>query len=68
VSHHVLSRPAQRYDVRTINNALEMVLRISNSALGLMVDKGHPAWLETPPQGWHVKLPNDAELVFCNGT
>jgi hypothetical protein len=64
VSHHVLSRLAQRYDVRTVSDALQMVLTISGAVLKLVVDKGHPAWLNPPPQGWRVDLANGATLVL----
>jgi hypothetical protein len=64
VSHHVLSRAAQRSGARTVEDMLGVILAITDNALGLLVEKGHPEWLETPPPGWHVPFTNGSTLVL----
>jgi hypothetical protein len=65
VSTHVLSRMAQRHDMRTLEQMLLAITRIALAVLVLVQDKGVKESLNPPPSGWHIALDGGAELVLC---
>jgi hypothetical protein len=62
ISHHILSRAAQRIGVRTLEDVLDLIREIIEKFTGLMLDRED--WLEPPPQGWHIPLRDTATLVL----
>jgi hypothetical protein len=56
ITHHALSRSAQRLDMRTAADLMADVAAIWNSAIKLFNDKGLDTALEPPPAGWRVPL------------
>src|SRR5215831_9485996 len=63
ITHHVISRMAQRLELRTADDLYEAVRVIWNAATVLMKEKGADRWLAAPPQGWRVPLDADGACV-----
>jgi hypothetical protein len=68
VTHHALSRTAQRLGVRTVADLEAVVARLSDTAmelnkknLGLSDDDG--GWARVPPMGWRVPLTKSGNIV-----
>jgi hypothetical protein len=58
ITHHALSRGAQRLGMRTSAHMTEAARIIWNSCVKLLNDKGDiEQWLDAPPQGWRVPIP-----------
>jgi hypothetical protein len=56
ISHHAMSRAAQRLDMRTSADLMADATAIWNSAVKLLNEKGLDAALQPPPAGWRVPL------------
>jgi hypothetical protein len=56
VSHHVLSRTAQRVGLRTIEDLTVAVTVIWNTAVKFMSEKGMEIWMNPPPAGHRIPL------------
>jgi hypothetical protein len=56
VSHHALSRAAQRFGARTTEHLLTAALVIWNGTMDLMNEMGMEKSLDAPPQGWRAPI------------
>jgi hypothetical protein len=65
VSHHILSRHAQRLGSRTIDEMLLTISKIGLSVLELVKDKSAEQAMNPPPSGWHVPFDDGAKMVLC---
>jgi hypothetical protein len=64
VTHHAVSRMAQRLGVRTVADVLHAVKVIWTAAIDFITEKkGNMEWLDAPPQGWRVKLGHSNDIV-----
>ena len=65
ITHHAMSRAAQRLDMRTSDHLLDAARAIWTAAEDLLIEKGGvDAWLDAPPQGWRVPLSGSATVVL----
>jgi hypothetical protein len=64
VTHHAMSRAAQRLGMRTTDQLITATEAILHGALELAVEKGLDEWLNAPPQGWRVTLSDDTVVVL----
>ena len=55
ITHHALSRTAQRLGLRTDEHMLVAARTIWNAAAGL-INRQKGTWVEPPAQGWRVPL------------
>jgi hypothetical protein len=62
ISHHILSRMAQRCELRTVDHMLDAIAEIALRFMLLMNEKED--WLEPPPAGWRVELDNGATMIL----
>jgi hypothetical protein len=65
VTHHALSRAAQRFGVRTVADMLGVVDAI-HAATIMLVSEKKSGWCSTPPEGWPIPIgrpPNTAVVV-----
>jgi hypothetical protein len=68
LSHHCLSRSAQRWGVRTVEDlsaVIEKIIRVVLEYLfkrGLADPQADDAWLDTPPEGVRLPMPEGAGL------
>ena len=65
ISHHILSRMAQRHDMRSVDDMLTVVARIAIEVMDLYQAKGVEETLAPGPSGWHIPLKDGAELVLA---
>jgi hypothetical protein len=56
ITHHVISRMAQRLELRDADDLGEAMRMIWNATVTLMHDKGVKQWLDAPACGWRVPL------------
>jgi len=56
ITHHAMSRTAQRLGLRTTEHLMVAARTIWNGAVKLLNDKENKAWLDAPPQGWRVPI------------
>jgi len=66
VTHHLMSRAAQRLGVRTSAHLVAATTAIWDAAIGLLCEKGGDvqAFLDAPPEGWRVAVrPIDGAVV-----
>jgi hypothetical protein len=61
ITHHVMSRAAQRLGVRTTIDLLNAMVSIWNGCLRLLVEMKLDAFLDAPPMGWRVPVKLGAE-------
>jgi hypothetical protein len=54
LTHHALSRSAQRWNVRTMEDLLKVVERIEIVVLRYIAE--HENWLDTPPEGVRLTM------------
>src|SRR5262245_9879149 len=60
ISHHALSRAAQRLKLREIEAIPVIAESILDAAVNLLLEKKTlAAWLAAPPQGWRVTIAED---------
>jgi hypothetical protein len=77
ISHHVLSRTAQRHGLRTLDDMLDAIEALNHRIAHFSLDMSRKAngmsWiLQTPPEGWRVPINSrswtvketDAQLVI----
>jgi hypothetical protein len=65
VSHHLLSRAAQRLGVRTLGQLQTMIGNVAAAGLKLVTDKDDlDVVLKPPPAGWRIRLGDDATVVL----
>jgi hypothetical protein len=64
VSHHLLSRAAQRLGVRTLGQLQTMIGDVAAAGLNLVTDKDFDAALNPPPAGWRIRLGDNATVVL----
>jgi hypothetical protein len=65
ISHHVLSRMAQRRGLRDLDDLFTAIARVAIAVMDLYQSKGVDATLAPPPSGWHIPLKNGAELILA---
>src|SRR5262249_34898228 len=64
ISHHALSRAAQRLKLREIEAIPVIAESILDAAVNLLLEKKTlAAWLAAPPQGWRVTIAEDDSAV-----
>jgi hypothetical protein len=56
LTHHCLSRAAQRWGVRTVTDLADAIEVISTEAVGYMHDKGESWFDDVPPEGARVSV------------
>lgn len=67
ITHHAMSRAAQRLGMRTTDHLITATTAIWNGALELIKEKETvEAWLDAPPQGWRapIELMGNATVVL----
>jgi hypothetical protein len=65
VTHHVLSRAAQRRGVRTVTDMTNMAAGISLAVMTLLEEKGgFEAAMAAPPEGWRTGLKDGGTVVL----
>jgi hypothetical protein len=69
ITHHVLSRTAQRFGARTLDDLSAVVENLSSTTIKLFVDNdlgfvGDDRWAKVPPMGWRIPLGGDAVVVL----
>jgi hypothetical protein len=64
VTHHVLSRAAQRRNVRTVFDMIDAAADIENAGLALLNEKGLEAGHAAPPDGWRTSLKDGGTVVL----
>jgi hypothetical protein len=64
ITHHVLSRAAQRSGLRTIEHLMDTVRVIWNAAADFMNEKGWETWMNPPPAGHKIQLAGTTTHVF----
>jgi hypothetical protein len=64
ISHHVLSRAAQRVGLRTNEHLIDTVKVIWNASARLLADKGFEEWMNPPPMGHKIQLEETSTHVF----
>jgi hypothetical protein len=69
VTHHALSRTAQRLGARTVADLEAVVARLSDTAMELLNKKDlglsddDDGWARVPPMGWRVPLTKSGNIV-----
>jgi hypothetical protein len=58
ITHHAMSRTAQRFGLRTSEHLMTATRVIWNGTVSLVNRKGK-SWLDAPPQGWRVPIEAD---------
>jgi len=61
ITHHALSRAAQRFGARTMAHMLNIASSIGGTVTRVMAEKKHQ-WLDTPPEGWPIPITADASI------
>jgi hypothetical protein len=56
ITHHVLSRSAQRAGARTVADLMAVVTSIEDAAVGSMGELGVDRWLDPPPEGRRLQI------------
>lgn len=66
ITHHVLSRAAQRLGLRTSEHMLNAVRHMLNASIDLLiVAKDRKKWIaDAPAEGYRVKLPGGATVIL----
>jgi hypothetical protein len=66
LTHHCLSRSAQRWGVRTVADLFATITSIARVAIKYLHKRGltnpRDAWFDTPPEGVRVPMPGSAKL------
>jgi hypothetical protein len=63
VTHHALSRAAQRWGARTVNDLISVVHVVWNGALRHINSHDDLSWLELPPQGIRIQVGTEQTLT-----
>src|SRR5215471_13213673 len=63
ITHHAMSRAAQRHGLRTSDHLLNAVKAIFSAALRLMHKKDQKAFDDVPPDGWRVRITPDDDAI-----
>jgi hypothetical protein len=65
ITHHAMSRAAQRLGMRTAEHMLEVATMIWIGTMDLMLEADSlDAWLAAPPAGWRVPIEGGGLVVL----
>jgi hypothetical protein len=64
ISHHAISRTAQRLGLRTNNHLMIAVKAIWNTTIKLINEKRSKAWSDVPAAGWRAPLDDKSVVVL----
>jgi hypothetical protein len=68
ITHHALSRAAQRLGARTLDHLEIVVAQLSDTALNLLVERDlgfvdGDGWARVPPMGWRIPLTASGRIL-----
>jgi hypothetical protein len=65
ITHHALSRAAQRLGIRTIDDLSTVIMGLSGTAMDLLLENFHDSewWAKVPPMGLRVPLADNSSIV-----
>jgi hypothetical protein len=66
LTHHCLSRSAQRWGVRTVGDLSAVIEKIINVALGHIIKVSGVAQIDTPPAGVRLPMPGSDSRIVVN--
>jgi hypothetical protein len=69
ITHHVLSRTAQRFGARTLDDLSAVVENLSSTTMKVLVQNelgfiDDDRWAKVPPMGWRIPLGGNAVVVL----